>query len=73
MEEVRPTPSPVVNADRVRFGSEAVRIGVPRPGGAPREPRIHLVREDGMIRAIEVTCTCGERIRIVCEYSQLHG
>jgi hypothetical protein len=31
-------------------------------------PRVELVREGGVVRAIDVTCSCGERLRIVCEY-----
>lgn len=31
-------------------------------------PSCELVREDGVIAAIDVTCVCGERIRIRCVY-----
>jgi hypothetical protein len=31
-------------------------------------PRVELIREGGVVRAIDVTCGCGERLRIVCEY-----
>jgi hypothetical protein len=60
---------PVVTADRVKVSAEAVRIGAPQPEGKPGEPKIQLIREDGVIRAIDVTCLCGERVRIRCEYS----
>jgi hypothetical protein len=33
------------------------------------EPRIELIREGDLIRAIDVTCSCGKRIRLVCEYA----
>jgi hypothetical protein len=61
---------PVVTADRVTVSAEVVRIGAPRAADdAPGEPKVQLVREDGVIRAIDVTCTCGERVRIRCDYS----
>lgn len=33
-------------------------------------PTVEVVREGDVVRAIDVTCACGERIRIVCEYGQ---
>jgi hypothetical protein len=59
----------LVSADRVRVSEEAVLIGVPRAGESRGEPKIQLVREGGVIRAIEVVCSCGELIRIRCDYS----
>ena len=59
----------VVSADRIRVSDEAVPIGVPHHGEARGEPKIQLVREGGVIRAIEVICSCGELIRIRCDYS----
>lgn len=60
-------PGAVVAASRVVLADEPVRIG--GPAGGPGEPRVHLVREDGVIRAIDVVCACGERIRVRCEYA----
>lgn len=59
----------MVPAARVRVSGESVPIGTPRPGESRGEPKIQLVREGGVIRAIEVICACGELIRIRCEYS----
>jgi hypothetical protein len=59
----------IVPADRVRVSTEAVPIGVPRRGESKGEPKIQLVRDGGVIRAIEVICSCGELIRIRCDYS----
>jgi hypothetical protein len=59
----------VVPADRVRFSDVAVPIGAPCPGGSRGEPKIQLVREGGVIRAIEVICACGQLIRVRCDYS----
>ena len=39
------------------------------PDGKPNEaPQIELVREDGEVRQIVVTCTCCEKITIDLEY-----
>lgn len=59
----------VVAAAQVRLAREAVRITPPRAADAPAEPVVQLVREDGVIRAIEIVCGCGERVRVVCEYA----
>ncbi|AWM37377.1 hypothetical protein [Gemmata obscuriglobus] len=59
---------PVVRAARVRVTGEPVRIGAPAPTGGGHEPTVRVVREGDLIQALEVTCTCGERIRIRCEY-----
>ncbi len=58
----------VVWSNRVQLSDEAVRIGRPVAAAPRSEVKIQLVREDGVIRAIDVTCACGERIRIRCEY-----
>jgi hypothetical protein len=59
----------VIPAARVRVSRESVPIGGPRPAEPRGEPKVHLVRDGGVIRAIEVICACGELIRIRCEYS----
>ncbi len=59
----------VVPASRVRVSDEGVLIGAPGSGGVHGEPKIQLVREGGVIKAIEVICSCGELIRIRCDYS----
>ncbi len=33
-----------------------------------KQPQLELIREGDWIRAIDVTCACGEKVRIVCEY-----
>lgn len=59
---------PVVRAARVRVTGEPVRIGAPAPTSAAHEPAVRIVRDGDVIQALEVTCSCGERIRIRCEY-----
>ena len=58
----------VVRAARVRVSGEAVRIGAPVPDGHSGEPVVELVREGDVIQTIEITCPCGERINIRCDY-----
>lgn len=60
-------PTAVVHAGCVKLSGDSVRVGAPQ--AQPKaEPRIELVREDGVVRAIDITCGCGEKIRVVCEY-----
>jgi hypothetical protein len=58
----------VVPAARVRVSGEAVRVGPPRPADVP-EPKIRVFHDHDVVQMIEVVCTCGERIRIRCEYT----
>jgi hypothetical protein len=69
MIEAGATAGALVTADRVHYANESVRVGAARTVPVLPEPKIHLVKEDGIIRAIDVTCSCGEQIRIHCEYS----
>jgi hypothetical protein len=57
----------VVPGQCVRVTSEAARVGVPRLGGAA-DPHLEFVRQGDVIQAIDITCTCGHRIRIRCLY-----
>lgn len=59
----------VVTAARVRVTENPVRVGAPLVQLAHGEPKVQLIREDGAVRAIEVTCGCGEKIRIRCDYT----
>lgn len=59
----------VVTAARVRVTEDPVRVGAPLVQLAHGEPKVQLIREDGAVRAIEVTCGCGEKIRIRCDYA----
>lgn len=61
--------TPVVAAARIRVAEVPIRVGAPSATAKQGEPTIQLVREDGVVRAIDVTCACGEKIRIRCDYS----
>jgi hypothetical protein len=53
---------------RVIEGPAPVRVP-PLPSGG--EARLEIRRHGNVIQAIDVTCTCGETIRIVCDYGPL--
>lgn len=59
----------VVRAARIHVSGEAVRIGAPVPEAFSGEPVVELVRNGDVIQTIEITCPCGERINIRCEYA----
>jgi len=64
--------APEIEDPRPSPGREAPAAS---PGEAPapapeREsaPILRVIREDGLVKAIEIDCTCGRPIRIACEY-----
>jgi hypothetical protein len=73
-------PSRVISGSRVKVGKDSAVIGLPhlheriaeaaKPVEPPKpaEPIVKLNRDGDVIRSIEVTCTCGERIVINCVY-----
>lgn len=63
------SPNKVIIPGRcVRLSGEAARVSVPGTPGA--EPRVELIRAGDVVQAIDVTCTCGQRIRIRCDYGK---
>jgi len=65
--EAEPTPAPLVPGACVRVSAEHAPVGPPRYAHAA-EPRVELLREGDVVRAIDVTCGCGRRIRLRCVY-----
>jgi hypothetical protein len=51
----------------VRVASERTRVGLPGQQGEA-EPEIILIRNGEVVEAIEVICTCGQRIRMNCVF-----
>ena len=68
-KESQPHAPAILTSSTVKITGDTVRIGAPVSHLHHAEPTIQLVREDGVVRAIDITCGCGERIRVVCEYS----
>ena len=46
----------------------ASKPGEPLPAPAYHQPQVTLIKDGDTVRAIEVTCTCGEVIRLDCKY-----
>lgn len=59
----------VLAGPQVKVSTDTVRIGAPVAHAKHGDPTVQLVREDGVVRAIDITCGCGERIRIQCDYA----
>jgi hypothetical protein len=57
----------VVPGHRVHQTGEMARVGPPGPL-AGSEPRVEIIREGDEVRAIDVTCPCGQRVRLQCVY-----
>ena len=58
----------VVVGRHVHYSDESAPVGKPRPFSDKREPTVELIREGILIRAVEIVCTCGERIRLRFDY-----
>lgn len=66
MEEHRFSASPrVIKKDQVRLQPAG---GTPAPSASL--PSVRLREEGGVVKAIEVSCTCGGKIVIDCEYGK---
>jgi hypothetical protein len=57
----------VLPAQRVRLADDAAQVLVPGQGACPA-PQVHLIRDGNTIQAVEIACTCGQRIRLTCVY-----
>ncbi len=57
----------VVPGCRVHLTGEMARVGPPVPL-VGSEPRVEIIREGNEVRAIDVTCPCGQRVRLQCIY-----
>lgn len=57
----------VVPGHCIRLTEEPARVGVPQNGHAS-DPQVEVIREGDIIRAIDITCSCGQRIRLRCDY-----
>lgn len=58
----------VVAANRVQVAAQAVRVGQARAEAERSEPTIELVRDGEVVRAMDITCSCGEHIIVRCDY-----
>jgi hypothetical protein len=63
----------IIPGRRVQVSGEMVHVIVPQEEAAPvahpaGEPQVTLVREGEIVQAIEVTCSCGRKMRLRCVY-----
>lgn len=58
----------VVPGHRVVQTSELARVGIPHTH-AGGQTNVELIRDGDVVKAIDVTCSCGEKIRIWCSYA----
>jgi len=63
----------VVPERLVRVSGEVARVGAPTASSPAREPQLELIRDGEILRAIDVVCSCGQRIRLRCVYNNAAG
>ncbi len=64
----RRTLAAVIPQHQVRLVQEPLSIPVRQDAGcAP--PQVQLIQHNGQLQAIDILCSCGERIRLRCVYS----
>lgn len=52
--------------DTRRVVGSRARVG--RRDASQSEPTIHVDKRNGRIQSIQISCRCGEQIKVVCEY-----
>lgn len=65
--EGRDPQTALIAAQRVREANGRITVAIPGHS-ACEEPTVELVREGNIVRAIDITCPCGRRLRILCDY-----
>jgi hypothetical protein len=63
----------VVPGRHVRVSGEAARVGAPNLCTPAGQPQLEMIRDGDILRAIDVICSCGKRIRMRCVYSNTAG
>lgn len=53
-----------------RASSSAVPATPPSSKKSNAEPTVRVIREEGLVRSIEVDCSCGKAIRLDCVYEE---
>ena len=60
-------PHGILPASRVRQSDETTLVGAPRQADA-QGVTVELVKDGDVVRAIDVTCACGQKTRVWCVY-----
>jgi hypothetical protein len=58
----------VVPGQLVRITAETAHVNVPGHEAA-LTPRVELITQGDVIQAIDILCTCGQKIRLRCLYA----
>lgn len=66
---VRDVPQAVVPGHRVVQAAEVARVGNANAHSVV-QPTIELIRDGELVKAIDVTCSCGEKMRLWCSYEE---
>lgn len=67
ISRLHPAASSVIPASHIRLLGEPLPVGA--PGHEPcAEPQVSVIRDGEVVRAIEVVCTCGQRVVLDCVY-----
>jgi hypothetical protein len=65
----------ILKSDDVRFEGRLLldvcetRPHAAKPAGAAREPAVRVVENHAEFAVVEVTCSCGTKIHMRCEYA----
>ena len=57
----------VIKKERVVIDNKEYDISMSSDGGIG-EPEVILHKKEGIVESIDVICTCGRKLHIVCEY-----
>lgn len=60
--------STIVGNTAVRLSAANIPVG-PQAGRKP-QPEIHVQQEAGRIKSLVITCACGEKITLICDYAE---
>ncbi|MCH8473755.1 MAG: hypothetical protein LAT55_00825 [Opitutales bacterium] len=59
---------PYATALKIQQGKNSAKSGGPEEDSGKKKPKVQVVDEDGIVKKIRVTCSCGELIEIDCSY-----
>jgi hypothetical protein len=59
----------VIPGRLIRVSGEPAYVGARGVTEEPGQPRVEMIRDGDVLRAIDVVCSCGKRIRLRCVYS----
>lgn len=58
----------VLPKHRVAVSDGVRQVGL--PPGNEQGMHVELIRDEGVVRFVEIRCACGETVRLECEYTE---